>query len=437
MNEYFLETKYIISGSKCDKLIRDGAILVENDKIVDVGKSKDIKKLISGHDKIERNNHIAIPSFINAHTHLPETLLRGICDNETLMTWLNEFIWPFEMKMSSDDAYYGALLGCLELIESGVSGFIDQYFYAESIEKAAKEANIRALLCPSVFDNTPESGSLENTWKHVSNLVKRKTSSDNDLVKYGIGPHAPYTVPKEYLLQIADVASKLDIPIHIHLNETKQELKDAKEQFRMSPIQYVHDLGLTDLRILGAHCVHTDDKDMSIMKSCDFTVLHNPQSNLKMANGIAPIYKYLDLGIKVAVGTDGNASNNDLGMLEEISTAALLQKYLANDPKIINNSQILSIGTIHGMKALGETSSGISKDSVADITLLSYERSHSWPQNNPLSNVIYSSLSSDVSDLFVNGNLIYENRKHKTLDKISIIEKCSEISERILSEMAK
>ncbi|TET75714.1 MAG: hypothetical protein E3J43_07905 [Candidatus Heimdallarchaeota archaeon] len=139
----------------------------------------------------------------------------------------------------------------------------------------------------------------------------------------------------------------------------------------------------------------------------------------------------------VAIGTDGNASNNDLGMLEEISTAAMLQKYLANDPKVIRNSQILTVGTIQGMKALGEPSSGISKGSVADITLLSFERSHSWPQNNPLSNVIYSSLSSDVTDLFVNGNFIYENRKHKTLDKNEIIEKCSKISERILTEMGK
>lgn len=437
MNEYYLEPKYIIAGPNCNKLIRNGAILIENSEIIAVGKSAEVKSLISGHDKIERNNHIAIPSFINAHTHLPETLLRGICDNEKLLTWLNDYIWPFEMRMNSEDAYYGALLGCLELIESGISGFIDQYFYAESIEKAAREANIRALLCPSVFDNTPESGSLENTWKHVSNLVRRKASGKHQLVKYGIGPHAPYTVPEEYLLQIADLASEYNIPIHIHLNETKKEVEDAKNQFQMSPIQYMQSIGLTDLKILGAHCVHTDERDMSIMNENDFTVLHNPQSNLKMSAGIAPIYKYLDLGIDVAIGTDGNASNNDLGMLEEISTAAMLQKYLANDPKVIKNSQILTVGSIQGMKALGEPSSGISKDSIADITLLSFERSHSWPQNNPLSNVIYSSLSSDVTDLFVNGNFIYENRKHKTLDKNEIIERCSKISERILTEMGK
>ena len=437
MSELYLECKYIISGKNCDTLIKDGAILVEEGKIVSIGKLEVVKKLKSGHDKLERNNHIVVPSFINAHTHLPETLLRGICDNEKLITWLNDYIWPFEMRMSADDAYYGALLGCLELIESGVGGFIDQYFYAESIEKAAMDANIRALLCPSVFDNTPESGSLENTWKHVSNLVKRKASSDLGLVKYGIGPHAPYTVPKEYLIKIKELASIYNLPIHIHLSETKKETEENQKQHGMSPIEYIHDLDLTKEKILGAHCVDTTEKDWKIMQSSNFHVLHNPQSNLKMSSGIAPIYKYLELGINVAIGTDGNASNNDLGMIEELNTAAILQKYLANDPKVLNNEQAICLGTISGMNALGIKSNGLSKNSVADITILSLDKSHSWPQNNPISNVLYSSSSSDVNDLIVNGNLIYSDKNHLCLDKQNILEKCSNIAHRILTEIAK
>ncbi|GAJ03304.1 unnamed protein product, partial [marine sediment metagenome] len=198
---------------------------------IDVGKVEDVKKLVSGHDKLERKNHIAIPSLVNSHTHIPETLLRGICDNEKLMTWLNDYIWPFERQMTSEDAYYGTLLGCLELIESGTSGFIDQYFYAESIEKAAKEAKIRALICPSVFDNTPESGSLENTWRHVSNLLNNKFQNKNELVNFGIGPHAPYTVPEDYIYRVKDLALKNSLPIHIHLNETKREVEEALENF--------------------------------------------------------------------------------------------------------------------------------------------------------------------------------------------------------------
>lgn len=437
MSDTYIKCKYIISGSKCDKLIRDGAILIENDRIVAVGKEGDIKKLLSGHDKVDRSNHIAIPSLINGHTHLPETLLRGICDNQKLMIWLNEYIWPFEMKMSADDAYYGAQLGCLELIESGISGFIDQYFYAESIEKAAKEARIRALLCPSVFDNTPESGSLENTWIHVSKLLESKGKQNDGLVRYGIGPHAPYTVPKEYLLKVSDLASKYSLPIHIHLNETKKEVDEAIENFGMSPIEYMNHLGLTKERILAAHCVHTSPKEWQIMMDANITVLHNPQSNLKMTSGIAPVYQYLERGIKVVVGTDGNASNNDLGMLEELATTAMLQKYLANDPSVLDNAIVLTLGSIQGMKAMGVDSEGISINSPADLTLLSLQRSHSWPQNNPQSNVIYSSSSSDVTDLVVDGEFVYQDREHLTLDKWHIIEKCSDISQRILSDIGK
>ena len=204
-----------------------------------------------------------------------------------------------------------------------------------------------------------------------------------------------------------------------------------------SPIEYLHDIGATENRILGAHCVHTSKKDREIMSNCDFTVLHNPQSNLKICSGIAPIHQYTRLGIDVAIGTDGNASNNDLGMLEELRTAAFLQKYYENNPTVIDNHQALSLGTINGMKAMGENSSGISDGSTADITILSLDASHSWPQNDPLSNIIYSSSSRDVSDLLVNGKFVYKERVHQTLNKAEILEKCAKISEKILTEMRK
>ena len=339
------------------------------------------------------------------------------------------------MRMSSEDAYYGALLGCLELIEAGVAGFIDQYFYAESIEKAVKKSGIRALLCPSVFDNTPESGSLDNTWKHVRNLISSKATNIDSLVNYGIGPHDPYTVPEDYLLKVKDLASQFSIPIHIHLNETIEEVKEAKEKLGNTPIEYVHKVGLTEEKILGAHCVHTTNREREIMSKTNFTVLHNPQSNLKMTSGIAPIYQYLDLGIDVTVGTDGNASNNDLGMIEELTTTAMLQKYLANDPKVMKNAEVLKLGMINGMKTLGIETEGISEKSIADITILSLEKSHWWPQNDPLSNLIYSSSSSDVTDMIVNGRFVYLNRVHQLLDKEKIIEKCSSIAHKILTEM--
>jgi 5-methylthioadenosine/S-adenosylhomocysteine deaminase len=213
-------------------------------------------------------------------------------------------------------------------------------------------------------------------------------------------------------MKVLDLASKYSLPIHIHLNETKREVDEAKEKFGMSPIEYMKHLGLTEAKILGAHCVHTSQEEWKIMKDADITVLHNPQSNLKMTSGIAPVYQYLEQGIEVVVGTDGNASNNDLGMLEELTTTAMLQKYLASDPRVLNNSTVLSLGSISGLRVMDVDSTGISNDSVADVTLLSLDKSHSWPQNDPISNVVYSSSSSDVSDLIVNGDFVYQDKNH-------------------------
>lgn len=436
MSELYFHCKYAIIGEECNKVIKDAGILIEENKIIEVGKHEDVKKQIRGHDIIQRENHIAIPLLINAHTHLPETLLRGICDNEKLEKWLYEYIWPFEQRLTAEDAYYGALLGCLELIESGVGGFIDQYFFAEQIKEAAQQAKIRALLCPSVFDNTPEYGSLENTWKEVKkNLISELSKKEEHLVRWGIGPHAPYTVPKDYLLEIKDFAVEYNIPIHIHLSETDIEVINAKKEFGATPIEYIDRIGLTEAKILGAHCVHTTKRDIEIMKNNDFVVLHNPQSNLKLASGIAPIVSYLKNNIQVALGTDGNASNNDLGILEEMNTLALLQKYKTNDPSALQNEQALKIATVNGMKAMGIEYSGISRNSTADLTILSLESSHSWPQINPISNIVYSSSSKDVTDVLVNGYLVYENKKHKTLNKEEIIKKCEKISEKIISEI--
>ncbi|MHA1302417.1 MAG: amidohydrolase [Candidatus Heimdallarchaeaceae archaeon] len=442
MSESFIHCKYVISGYRCDTLIRDAAILIEDTKIVAIGKEKDVKTLLSGHDKYERLNHIAIPSLINAHTHLPETLLRGICDSSKLQEWLFDYIWPFESRLTAKDAYYGALLGALELIESGVAGFIDQYFYVESIEKAVKEAKIRSLLCPSLFDNTPESGSLESTWKHISKFLqsrntKKNQNSESCLIRFGIGPHAPYTVPEEYLLKVSDLAEKYCLPIHIHLNETKKEVYDFISKFGVSPFEYLEQLGLLKYKTLGAHCVHTSEHDREIMKKYNVTVLHNPQSNLKLASGVAPVHNYLKRGIEVAIGTDGNASNNNLDMLEELRTAALLQKYKADDPTVITNAQALFMGSISGSRALGVENPGLLRGSPADITILSLDASHAWPQNDPLSNVVYSSSSQDTNDLIVNGRFVYKNKEHQTLDKIRIVETSAKIAERILTDMGK
>jgi len=440
MSEVVIQCKYIISGEECNKIIKNGSIIIEDNKIIHVGKIDEMKKYVTGHDKIDRMNHVAIPAFINAHTHLPETLLRGICDSSKLIEWLYDYVWPFESHMTVEDAYYGASLGALELIESGVAGFIDQYFFVESIEKVVKESKLRALLCPSLFDGTPETGSIEDTWNHIkkflhsrNNIIKEKDS----LLKYGIGPHAPYTVPKEYLLKVSEIAEKYNIPIHIHISETEKEVSDFRKQHQLTPLEYLENLSLLKNKILAAHCVYPSGRDYEIMKKYKVTVLHNPQSNLKLSSGIAPVFKYIEKNIDVVVGTDGNASNNNLDVLEEVRTAALLQKFLAKDPTVLQNYTALKIGTTAGSKIFGLEKAGIIENAIADITLFSLSGAHSWPQNDIISNVLYSASSGDVNDLIVNGNFLYLNREHQTLNKERIIEKSTKIAERILCEIRK
>lgn len=232
-------------------------------------------------------------------------------------------------------------------------------------------------------------------------------------------------------MEIKEFAIENELPIHIHLCETQTEVLNAKKQFGMTPIEYINSLGITEAKILGAHCIHTTKREQKIMSRKKFVVLHNPQSNLKLASGIAPIVEYIKNNIKVAIGTDGNASNNDLGIIEEMTTMSLLQKYKTNDPSVLPNSETIKIASINGMGALGEKYAGIDKNSLASLTILTLENSHSWPQINPISNIVFSSSSLDANDVIVKGEVIYENKKHKTLNKKEIVRRCEKITQKI------
>ncbi len=442
MGDFVIHSKYAIIDNKLGRVVEDAGIIIENNEIIAVGKYEKIKQLISGHDIYERLNHVAIPPFVNAHTHLPETLIRGISDDSSLYDWLYNNVWPFESNLTPRDAYYGTLLGMLELIESGTGGFIDQYFYVNEIEKAVNKGKMRALLCPSVFDNTPEFGSIDNTWKNVRRFLNSRLSASSDnsrqsLVSYGVGPHAPYSVPEEYLLDISEFARSHRLPVHIHINETSSEVKEFINKYNLRPIEYLNKIGFLENKILAAHGVHVSDEEKRILKKYNVTILHNPQSNLKLSSGIAPLDNFLKMGINVAIGTDGCGSNNNLDMLEEIRYAALLQKFLTGDPRVIPNNQALFLGTIAGARAMGIKNYGIAKGSVADITVLSLDAAHNWPVHNSLSNIVYSMSSNDVSDVIVNGIFLLKNKKHQTINKEIVINEVNKIVNRILSKIGK
>ena len=347
-----------------------------------------------------------MPGLINTHTHVAMALLRGISDDVPLMEWLEQHIWPIEGKMGYQEVYNGARLGILEMLMGGTTTFVDMYPYEEAVAEAAESAGIRAVVSPCPMDFRMEH--FENDWRQV-----QKRFSDSRLVTMWMGPHAIYTLSGEHLQRSINLTKELGVGSHVHLAETTVEDKNAREQYGMSPTEYFDKTGLFDYPTLAAHCVVLSDNDIRILAERKVSVAHNPQSNMKLASGIAPVKKMLDAGINVSIGTDGASSNNDLDMWEEMRTASLLQKVSTLDPCAIPAYTALQMATVNGAKAIGrEGELGILvQGAFADILLVDIEKPHLYPHTNLISELVYSTHASDVDTVIVNGRIVVENRK--------------------------
>lgn len=356
--------------------------------------------------QIDAGGKIVMPGMINTHTHVAMALLRGISDDVPLMEWLEQHIWPIEGKMGYQEVLDGARLGILEMLMGGTTTFVDMYPYEEAVAEAAESAGIRALVSPCPMDFRMEH--FENDWKQV-----RKRFSQSRLVSMWMGPHAIYTLLKKNLQRSISLSKEMGVGSHVHLAETQTEQDNCMAQHGMSPTEYLEKEGLFSTRTLAAHCVVMSDHDIEILAKHKVSVAHNPQSNMKLASGIAPVKKMMDAGINVALGTDGASSNNDLDMWEEMRTASLLQKVSAMDPCAVPAYTALQMATVNGAKAIGrEGELGvIAAGAFADILLVNIEKPHLYPHTNLISELVYSTHSSDVDTVIVNGRIVVENRK--------------------------
>ncbi|MBP2626483.1 MAG: 5-methylthioadenosine/S-adenosylhomocysteine deaminase [Firmicutes bacterium] len=369
---------------------------------------------------IDCTNMLAVPGFVNAHTHAAMTLFRSYADDMQLMDWLQNKIWPAEGNLVSEDVYWGTLLSVAEMIKSGTTTFSDMYFHMPEVARAVAESGIRAVLARGMAGVAPNA---DQALAESEDFFRQYHNSADGRITVMLGPHAPYTCPPEYLKKVVTLAQSLGSEIHIHLAETIGEVDECKKKYGKSPIELMKELGVLDCGVLAAHCVHVSSADIEIMKEANVRVAHNPGSNMKLASGIAPVPEMLAAGLCVSLGTDGAASNNNLDMLEEIRLAAILHKVHALNPLLIPAKTAVSMATSYGAKALGlgAVTGIIAPGFKADIVLFNTHAPHWYPRNDRLSLLAYSANSGDVHTVIVNGKIILDNKRLTTIDEEQIM----------------
>jgi len=415
-----------------------GAVAVQADSILAVGLEGDIKNTYSAKQVVDCGGKVLMPGLINAHTHVPMTLLRGLADDLRLDVWLMGYMMPVEREFVSPDfVQLGTKIACAEFIRSGVTSFADMYYFEEDVALAASEAGLRGLCAQTVLKfPTPDAGSYEDSLAMARDFIKRWVG--HPLIVPSVAPHAPYTCTDEILRATAQLAAEFDVPLHTHLSETALEVENMRRDTGMPVIPYVKKQGLFEAKVLAAHCVHIDEGEMRTLKHLGAGVAHNPTSNLKLASGVAPVTKMLEVGLNVGIGTDGPASNNDLDMFEEVRLAALLAKNHTNDPTSLPASAALTMATRMGAQAMhmGHITGSLEAGKRADLILLDLSKLHNSPRfkrdsQNIYAQIVYAAKSTDVTDVMVNGKWLMRDNKLLTLNEADLLKAADEYARKI------
>jgi len=358
-----------------------GAVVVKNDCFLDVGLESDIVENYQAAEIMDCGGKVLLPGLINAHTHVPMTLLRGLADDLRLDVWLMGYMMPVEREFVSPEfVRIGTKLACAESIRCGVTTFVDMYYFESDIAEATAEAGLRAICSQTVLKfPSPDATYYEESLAAAEDYIK--SWKGHPLIIPSIAPHAPYTCTDEILRSCTELAVKYDVPLHIHLAETANEVKNMRDEFGMPVIPYVKKLGLFDAKVIAAHCVHIDEGEMRSIQRAGVGVAHNPSSNLKLASGFANITRMLELGVNVGIGTDGPASNNDMDMVEEIRLASLVAKAASGDPTTLPAKQTLAMATCMGAKAIhmDHLIGSVVQGKRADFILMAVDKLHNSP----------------------------------------------------------
>jgi len=420
----------VLTMNAADEIFSPGYVAWEDDKLTAVGPGSPPAALLEGAEHVDATGCVVLPGFVNAHTHVSMTLLRGFADDMPVQEWLERRIWPVEAKLSSESVYWGALLGIAEMIRGGTTTFNDMYHHFEACAQAIVDSGIRG--CPSgvLLGFLPWRKQLANAKSFVRDW---KGAAGGRVIPF-LGPHALYTCPDKLLRRVAEVAGVLEVPLHIHVAETEAHRKRAFAEYGESPVQHLASLGVLKVPTLAAHCVWVDEADMATLAETGTGVALNLGSNLKLASGVPPIAELVSGGVKVGLGTDGPASNNNLSMLEEIRLTALLPKGLQRNPELLQAYQVLKLATFGSAQALHQEASigSLEVGKQADLQLVSLEAPHLSPVHNVISHLVYSAFDYDVRDVFVAGEPLLRQGEFQRLDLAEIKAKVQEQLHRLL-----
>lgn len=431
-----------------DKIIRDGATVIENGTIVDVGKSEEIlQKYGSGYEKINAKGRVVVPGLVNTHQHAAMSLLRGYADDLPLQEWLEKWIWPIEGLMTAEDIYVGSLLTAVESIMGGTTTINTMYHYMprENEAKALAEAGVRGVVGHVCF-----SWRKDEDRRALEDLAKNWHDKAGGLIRVSVDPHAPYTVDPEYMRELKILREELNrkygsknAPIiwHMHVAETFDEADKIRKAFNVDVgggvMEYLDSLGVLNEHVIAAHCVALTDRDMAVMKARGVKASHNPVSNLKLASGISPVPKMLEHGVTVSLGTDSPCSNNAADMFEVMKVAALLHKGVNRNPTVLSAQQVLKMATLDGARALcwDNEIGSIEVGKRADLAIINFEKPHLCPLYNEFSHLVYAAKSSDVETVIINGKIVMENRRLTTLDVYKVMEMVEKAKNRLLERL--
>jgi 5-methylthioadenosine/S-adenosylhomocysteine deaminase len=422
----------ILTLDSKNSIFETGFLCIRGDSISKIGTGTPTS--FNAEKVIDAGGGLILPGLVNCHTHAAMSLFRGLADDLPLMEWLNNYIFPAERKMDAEFVYTGTLLALAEMILSGTTTFCDMYLFEDQVARAARKAGVRCLVGEVLYDfPSPNYGPVEKGLEYTESLIQKWRK--DPLISIAVEPHSLFTCSPELLTASNELALKYKVPLIIHVAETLTEVSEIKEKYGKTPVKHLDSLGLLGPHLIADHCVHIEDADIKTMAVNGVNVVHNPESNMKLASGIAPIPQMLSQGLTVGLGTDGCASNNNLDLFSEMDTAAKLHKVNTLDPTVMDALSVLKMATIHGARVLGlqDVTGSLEVGKKADVIVIDTHKPHLTPMYNATSHLVYAARGNDVSHSIINGRPVMEDRNLLTLDITEIMARARETSIRVKS----